>query len=204
MAKEFQTIGYLRVSTSDQDLEKDKAGVLLLANAKGFGQVEFMEEKVSGYKTKWRDRKIKEVIDRLGKSDKLIIPELSRLGRSLLEIMEILAIAKEKEIDIFDVKNGWELNGGIQSSILAMAFAIAAEIERDLISKRTKAALAARKAAGVKLGRPPGPGRSKLDPFREEIIALLRNGSTKVFVSRKYGVQPPTLYNWLTKNQVRV
>jgi DNA invertase Pin-like site-specific DNA recombinase len=194
----------LRVSTSDQDLEKDKAGVLLLANGKGFGQVEFVEEKVSGYKTKWRDRKIKVVIDRLGKGDKLIIPELSRLGRSLLEIMEILAIAKEKEIDIFDVKNGWELNGGIQSSILAMAFAIAAEIERDLISKRTKAALAARKAAGVKLGRPPGPGRSKLDPFRDEIVALLKNGSTKVFVARKYGVQPPTLYNWLAKNQIKV
>ena len=78
----------------------------------------------------------------------------------MLEIMEMLSIAKDKGICIYAVKGGWELNGSIQSKVMAMAFSIAAEIERDLISKRTKEALKARKAMGIKLGRPKGPGKS--------------------------------------------
>jgi DNA invertase Pin-like site-specific DNA recombinase len=87
---------------------------------------------------------------------------------------------------------------------MAMAFSIAAEIERDLISKRTKEALKARKAQGIKLGRPKGPGKSKLDQYREEIIALLKNGSTKAYVAKKYKTTPPNLYNWLKKNGIDV
>ena len=85
-----------------------------------------------------------------------------------------------------------------------MAFSIAAEIERDLISKRTIEALRARKAAGVKLGRPKGPGKSKLDEYREEIVALLKNGSTKSYVAKKYGTTLPNLYNWLKKNEIEI
>ncbi len=85
---------------------------------------------------------------------------------------------------------------------MAMAFSIAAEIERDLISKRTIEALRARKAAGVKLGRPKGPGKSKLDEYSEEITALLKNGSTKSYVAKKYGTTLPNLYNWLKKNDI--
>jgi DNA invertase Pin-like site-specific DNA recombinase len=84
----------------------------------------------------------------------------------------------------------------------AMAFSIAAEIERDLISKRTKEALRARRAKGVKLGRPKGPGKSKLDKYQEEIVALLKNGSTKSYVAKKYGTTLPNLYNWLKKNEI--
>jgi DNA invertase Pin-like site-specific DNA recombinase len=80
-------------------------------------------------------------------------------------------------------------------------FAMIAEIERDLISERTKEGLRARKAAGVKLGRPKGPGKSKLDQHREEIYALLKNGSTKTFVAKRYSTSVPNLYNWL-KRQV--
>ena len=98
---------------------------------------------------------------------------------------------------MYAVKGGWELNGAIQSKVMAMAFSIAAEIERDLISKRTIEALRARKAAGVTLGRPKGPGKSKLDEYREEIVALLKNGSTKSYVAKKYGTTLPNLYNWL-------
>ncbi len=141
---------------------------------------------------------------RLGDGDHLIVPELSRLGRSMLEIMEMLSIAKDKGINIYAVKGGWELNSSIQSKVVAMAFSIAAEIERDLISKRTKEALAARKAQGIKLGRPRGPGKSKLDQYREEIIALLKNGSTKAYVARKYATTQPNLYNWLKKNKIAV
>jgi DNA invertase Pin-like site-specific DNA recombinase len=197
-----KTIGYIRVSTIDQDTEKNKAAILTLANEKKFGHVKWVEEKASGKKS-WKERKIKGVIDQLSKGDRLIVPELSRLGRSMLEIMEMLSIAREKGIFIYAVKGGWELNGSIQSKVMAMAFSIAAEIERDLISKRTKEALKARKAQGVKLGRPKGPGKSKLDKYREEIIALLKNSSTKAYVAKKYGTTQPNLYNWLKKNGIK-
>jgi DNA invertase Pin-like site-specific DNA recombinase len=82
-------------------------------------------------------------------------------------------------VNVYALKGEWELNGSLQSKIMAMVFSIASEIERDLISKRTKEALRARKNAGVKLGRPRGVGKSKLDVFKEEIVALLRNGSSK-------------------------
>ena len=197
------TVGYLRVSTVDQDTEKNKDEILRLANDKQFGHVKWVEEKVSGKKN-WKERKIKTIIDELGEGDRLIVPELSRLGRSMLEIMEMLSIAKEKGIYIYAVKGGWELNGSIQSKVMAMAFSIAAEIERDLISKRTKEALKALKAQGVKLGRPKGPGKSKLDKYREEIVALLKNGSTKAYVAKKYGTTLPNLYNWLKKNKIDI
>jgi len=200
---ENKTIAYLRVSTVEQDLEKNKADILTFANDRDFGKVKFVEEKVSGMK-KWKDRKIKQVIDDLDKGDRLIVPEFSRLGRSMLEIMEMLSILKDKEVNVYAIKGDWELNGSLQSKIMAMVFSIASEIERDLISKRTKEALRARKIAGVKLGRPRGVGKSKLDEFKEEIVALLRNGSSKKFVADRYGTSQVNLYNWLKKNNLNV
>jgi len=199
--KSSRTIAYIRVSTSGQDTEKNKADILMMANEKKLGLVRFVEEKASGKKS-WKERKIAEIIDDLGENDRIVVPELSRLGRSMLEIMEILSIAKQKGISIYAVKGAWELNGSIQSKVMAMAFSIAAEIERDLISTRTKEALKARKAAGVKLGRPKGPGKSKLDPHRDEIVALLENGTTKAYVAKKYATTRPNLYNWLRKNRL--
>jgi DNA invertase Pin-like site-specific DNA recombinase len=198
-----KTIAYLRVSTVEQDLEKNKADILTFANNKDFGKVKFVEEKVSGMKN-WKNRKIKQVIDELNTGDRLIVPEFSRLGRSMLEIMEMLSILKDKEVNVYAVKGEWELNGCLQSKIMAMVFSIASEIERDLISKRTKEALRARKNAGVKLGRPRGVGKSKLDAFKEEIIALLRNGSSKKFVADRYRTSQVNLYNWLKKNNIDV
>jgi DNA invertase Pin-like site-specific DNA recombinase len=198
-----KTIAYLRVSTVEQDLEKNKADILTFANDRDFGKVKFVEEKVSGMK-KWRDRKIKGVIDSLDTGDRLIVPEFSRLGRSMLEIMEMLSILKDKEVNVYAIKGDWELNGSLQSKIMAMVFSIASEIERDLISKRTKEALRARKVAGVKLGRPKGAGKSKLDAFKEEIVALLRNGSSKKFVADRYGTSQVNLYNWIKKNDLNV
>ena len=194
-----KTISYLRVSTFEQDTEKNKAAVLKFANDRDFGKVQFIEEKVSGTKS-WKERKIKKIIDDLGEDDRLIIPEISRLGRSMLEIMEILALAKEKGIAIYDVKNGWELNGTIQSKVMALVFSIAAEIERDLISKRTTEGLRVARAKGKLLGRPRGPGKSKLDKHRDEIISLIKTGSTQVYIAKKYSTSQPNLYNWLKKN----
>ncbi len=197
-----KTFSYLRVSTEEQETEKNKADVLKFANDRDFGKVRFVEEKVSGTKS-WKERKIKKIIDELGDGDKLIVPELSRLGRSMLEIMEILALAKEKGIEIYDVKNGWELNGTIQSKVMALVFSIAAEIERDLISKRTIEGLRVARAKGKLLGRPRGPGKSKLDQHREEIISLIKTGSTQTYIAKKYRTTQPNLYNWLKKNGLR-
>jgi len=140
-----QTIGYLRVSTTDQDVEKNKADILTLANHHNLGQVKFFEEKVSG-KISWHKRKIAQIIEDLKKGDSLVVSEMSRLGRSMLECMEILSIAMERGIYVYSVKGNWRLDQSIQSKIIAMAFSMAAEIERDLISQRTKEALRAKKS----------------------------------------------------------
>lgn len=197
-----QTIAYLRVSTTDQDLEKNKADILHLANEKGLGQVQWVEETVSG-RVSWRKRAIAKTLDELQSGDNLIVSELSRLGRSMLECMEILSIATQRDIHVYAVKGNWRLDGSIQSKILAMAFSMAAEIERDLISKRTKEALAAKKRAGVKLGRPRGSGKSKLDKYRPEIKALLANGSTQKFIAQRYNTTEANLSRWLKKHGLR-
>jgi len=198
-----KVIGYLRVSTMKQDLEKNKMDILKYVNDNQLGNVRFVEEVVSG-KVSWKRRRIKEVIDTLEKNDWLIVPELSRLGRSMLEIMEIIAEAKRKEINIYAIKNNWKLNGSIESKVMLMVFSMAAEIERDLISSRTTEALRVKKESGIKLGRPKGPGKSKLDEHKEEIIALLRDGVPKKRVAIKYGSSAVNLYNWILKNQLDV
>ena len=200
--KQPQTIAYLRVSTTDQDVEKNKADILHLANDKGLGKVEWIEETASG-RVSWKKRKIAEILGQLQSGDTLLVSELSRLGRSMLECMEILSIASQKEINIYSVKGNWQLDNSIQSKIIAMAFSMAAEIERDLISQRTKEALAAKKKAGVKLGRPKGIGKSKLDEFRPEIEALLANGSTQKFIAQRYSTTEANLSRWLKKHGLR-
>lgn len=191
-----KTIAYLRVSTIDQDLEKNKADILKLAHSLELGHVHFEEEKVSG-KVSWRKRKIAAVLEEAEAGDNIIVSELSRLGRSMLECMEILSIAAQKSVNVYAVKGNWRLDSSIQSKIIAMAFAMASEIERDLISKRTKEALVAKKASGMKLGRPKGVGKSKLDQYRPEIEALLANGSTQAFIAKRYGTTEANLHHWL-------
>src|ERR1700722_8041891 len=103
MNAKSKTIAYLRVSTADQDLEKDKASILHLANDKDLGKVVFVEEKISGT-ISWKKRKIAPIIDELGEGDNLIVSEISRIGRSMLEIMQVLSIALEKGIRVYTVK----------------------------------------------------------------------------------------------------
>lgn len=196
-----KTLAYLRVSTNEQDLEKNKAEILKLANDKELGKVHFVEEMISG-KISWRKRKIATILEELKKGDTIVVSELSRLGRSMLECMEILSIATHSGIAIYSVKGNWQLDNSIQSKIIAMAFSMASEIERDLISTRTKEALNARRRLGLSLGRPRGPGKSRLDSFQPEIEGLITNGSTQRFIARRYGVTPSTLNNWIKKKNI--
>jgi len=198
-------IGYLRVSTVDQDTEKNKADILKFSNNRKFGDhVEFIEEKVSGLKS-WKKRKLKQVVDGLKAGDMLIVPELSRLGRSLVEVLEVLNELTKKDVAVYSVKENFQLNGAdMQSKVMRTMLGLFAEIERDLISARTKEGLAAAKARGRQLGRPKGPGKSRLDKFRPEIEALLANGSKKKFIAQRYGVTEPTLYNWLKRHNIQI
>ena len=195
------TIGYILASTSDQDLETDKVEILKLANEKGLGHVAWVVEK-AGCTQDWRERKLGKVLLEMKEGDALVVSELSRLGRSTLQILEIMKSAKEKGVSVYAVKGGWNLNSNMESKIVLSVLAMVAEIERDLISARTRVALRARKAAGIKLGRPKGPGKSKLDTYREEIISLLQVGSRQNYIAGRYGVTPASLSNWLKRHNI--
>lgn len=196
-----KVIGYLRVSTVDQDTNKNEADILRFANSHDFGKVEFVSEKISGM-TSWRNRKLFEVVENLKEGDILITPEMSRLARSLVQILEILNLLSGKKVKVFSVKENFQLNGDdIQSKVMRTMFSLFAEIEHDLIVSRTKESLQALKARNFKLGRPKGAGKSRLDPYKPEIEALLNNGSSKKFIANRYNVSSATLIHWLNKIQ---
>jgi DNA invertase Pin-like site-specific DNA recombinase len=131
----------------------------------------------------------------------LIVPELSRLGRSLSDVLDILNNLTNKQVQVYSVKENFQINGtDMQSKVMRTMLGLFAEIERDLISYRTKEGLLAARAKGKILGRPKGPGKSRLDPFKPEIEALLRNGAKKNFIAKRYGITPPNLLNWLKRH----
>ena len=198
----MRTYAYIRVSTDRQDLENQKYAILQFANDKKLGNVEFIEEAVSG-KVSWKKRKLKELIDKLQKGDNLIVAELSRLGRSMLEIMELLNILLQKGVNIYVVKGNYELKDDIQSKVLAFAFSLASEIERELISQRTKEALAKRKAEGKKLGRPKGSYSSKLDNKKEYIKELLDKGVSIASIAKILGVHYNTAWNYIKSRNLK-
>jgi len=198
-----KTVAYIRVSTDRQDCENQHLEVLKLVNDKGLGKVSFVEETISG-RTSWRDRALAGVIDGLEAGDSLIVSELSRLGRSMLEIMEILSVATQRKIHVYASKGNWVLDGSMQSKIIAMVLAMAAEIERTLISERTRAALATKKAAGVRLGRPPGPGKSKLDSHEGEIRELLGLGITQKRLAERLGTTSANLRHWMKRRRIEI
>jgi len=198
----MKTIAYLRVSTEDQDLEKDKGSILLLANRLKIEPVEFVEEKISG-KISWKKRKIYDVVHSLKRDDNILVTELSRLGRSMLEIMEMLAAASERKINVYAIKGDWKLDGSIQSKIMAMIYSMFSEIERDLISTRTKQALQARKERGEKLGRPEGSKSSLLDPKIEYIQDAINLGWQKKTIAKMLKCSDSMLYQFCSRRKIK-
>lgn len=197
-----KVIGYLRVSTIDQDTDKNEAAILKFANDKDFGKVEFISEKVSGTMS-WKKRKLFEVVNIMNKGDILIVPELSRLGRSLVDVLDVLNTLSDKDVKVYSVKENFQLNGqDIQSKMMRTMLGLFSEIERDLISARTKEGLAAARAKGKLLGRPKGIGKSRLDVHREDILNLIKNGSNRKFVAKRFGVNPGTLTHWLKRHKL--
>ena len=197
----MRVVGYLRVSTTDQDLENCRSQILHFANERRLVPVEWVTETISGT-VDWRNREIGKTLRELGPGDVLITSEISRFARSRRQIIEIVELAKKRNITLHAIKGGWSIDGGMESKIVLFMLGMFAEVERDLVSLRTKEALASRKRDGVRLGRPKGPGKSRLDQYRPENVGLLRNGSPKSFVAKRYAVSEPTLYNWLAKNRI--
>ena len=197
-----KTYAYIRISTDKQDLENQRYSILEYANEKKLGNVEFIEETVSG-KVSWKNRKLKDLIMQLQKGDNLIVAELSRLGRSMLEIMELLNILLFKGVNVYVVKGNYELKDDIQSKVLAFAFSLASEIERELISQRTKEALARVRAEGKKIGRPKGSYSSKLDEKREYIEELLNKGVSIASIAKILGVHYQTMRNYIKRRKLK-
>ncbi|MCP4320982.1 MAG: recombinase family protein, partial [Alteromonadales bacterium] len=147
---------YLRVSTDQQDVDNQRHGILEYCNKNKISDLVFIEDTVSG-KKKWKERKLGELIHNTMKpGDTLVVSEISRLARSTLQVLEILEVSAEKNIAVHIAKQNlvFTEKGDITSTIMATVLGMVAQIEREFISMRTKEALAARKAAGMELGRP--------------------------------------------------
>lgn len=188
---------YLRVSTLEQNTEKNKIDILKFANNNKLGNVEFIEEQISG-KTNFKERKLGQLLEKMSKNDILIVPELSRLARSITQIFEIIDITKQKGIRLYAIKENFSNSEqSITSTVTSTIFALIAQIERELISIRTKEALQARKLVGIKLGRPKGKGKSKLDEYKSDILKLVELKVPKTIIAKQYKTSIPNLYNFL-------
>lgn len=193
--------GYIRVSTNKQTTENQKWEIEEYCRKHNIIVDKWVEETISSTQD-LKKRKLGKIINKLKTNDVVIATELSRLGRKLLEVMSILHHCMNTEATIITIKDNFRLDAGIQSKVLACVFGLAAEIERNLISQRTKEALAARKANGMKLGRPFGSKNSKLKLTGQEaiIIDLLNQGYTKNAIAHKFKVHRETLREFIKKN----
>ncbi len=197
--------GYIRVSTDRQDCENQRFGIEAKASELGLRIEKYIEDAgVSG--TKEPDKRaLGGCLRRLKEGDIIICSELSRLGRKMFMIMRILEYCMNVGATVYTVKDGYELGDNIQSKVMAFAFGLSAEIERNLISQRTKEALALRKARGYKLGRDFGSRNKhhKLDGKHEIIFNMSRNGYTKVKIAKKLGVSTATITRFLSKQPLK-
>ncbi len=194
---------YLRVSTDAQDVDNQRHGILEYANAHGFAGVKFTEDSASG-KTSWKERKLGALIDSLAAGDVLIFAEISRIARNTLQVLEVLQHCAERGISVHIAKQKMTLDDSMQSRITATVLGLAAEIEREFISIRTKEALAKCRADGIQLGRPKGPAeRVKLDDHEAAIRGYLAKGINKRDIARLIECAPSTLYDWLKRRNIK-
>lgn len=195
-------IGYLRVSTEKQHPANQQNEIMRFATARGLEIEKWVTEVVSG-KTKERDRKLGLLLKKMKKGDILIVTEISRLSRSLTDIMNIMGKCLNKGICLYTIKEGYSFDDSINSKVLCFAFGIVAEIERNLISMRTKEALALRKAEGKILGRRKGTytKTSILIERQEEVFSMLGNGTSIKETCAHFGVSRDTLRKFL-KNRI--
>lgn len=190
--------GYIRVSTDKQTLENQEFEINNFCEREQIKIDRWITETISGTND-FEKRKLGKILKKLKKDDILICSEISRLGRNLLQIMTILNICMKKDVQVWTIKDNYRLGFDIQSKVLAFAFGLAAEIERNLISQRTKEALARIKASGRKLGREFGSRNRKhiLDGKEKEVLLLINSGIPKTQVAKLMGCSIYTIYEFL-------
>lgn len=195
--------GYIRVSTDHQNVENQRFEILDFCKKQAIFVDSWIEEIVSG-SVEPKKRELGKLLSGVQKGDLVICSELSRLGRSLFMIMSILNVIMEKGARVWTIKDGYRLGDDIQSKVLAFAFALSAEIERNLISQRTKEALERKKAEGAKLGRPRGAQsrRSKLDGAELAVSVMLMAGTNVNKMAKLYGIHRNTILRFIAAHSL--
>ncbi|MEG0499758.1 MAG: recombinase family protein [Rikenellaceae bacterium] len=194
-------IAYLRVSTGRQHLENQKGEIERYTKSKGITIDRWVTEIVSG-KTDRKNRKLGRIVSHLRKGDMLIVTELSRLSRSLHEIMQIMKHCVDNQVTVYSTKDGYSFDDSINSKVLSFAFGLAAEIEHKLISQRTREAMALRKLEGLHMGRKKGSATKMqhLDLYKEEIAERLLAGEKIGEICRHFGVSYNTFHRYRKEN----
>lgn len=195
--------GYIRVSSDKQTVENQRFEISRFAEEQSIHIDGWIEETISGIKN-YDKRELGKLLTKVTKGDLIICAELSRLGRNLFMIMEILNICMTKECKVWTIKDNYRLGDDIQSKVLAFAFGLSAEIERNLISQRTKEALARKKAEGVVLGRPKGRKSSHVKLSGKEAIIrdLLSHGVPQKKIAEIYKVNRMTVAKFIRENSL--
>ena len=192
--------GYIRVSSDKQTVENQRFEINNFCQRHSMHIDGWIEETISGTKA-YNKRELGKLLKRVQQNDLIICAELSRLGRNLFMIMEILNICMNKECRVWTIKDNYRLGDDIQSKVLAFAFGLSAEIERNLISQRTKEALARKRQEGVVLGRPKGrrsaPNKYKLYAKRNRIYEMLKANISKRKIAEVCKVDRKTLYRFI-------
>ncbi len=191
--------GYIRVSTDQQNCANQHHEIDLFCKANNLVVTDWIEEIISSRK-KLKDRKLGKLLKKIQNEDILITTEISRLGRSMLEVMGILQKCLEKECQIWTIKENYRLGSDIQSKVLAFSFSLASEIERQLISQRTKQSLKRIKDEGKHLGRPYGFKYTKLLQKHTKITKMLNDGNSKYRIAKTMDCSWITVHNYIRKN----
>lgn len=194
---------YIRVSTDQQSVENQRFEILKFVDEKKLQIDQWIEETISGTKA-YKERQLGNLLLTMKKNDVLIVTDLSRLGRNLMEVMSFLNECMLANIKVFTTKEHYELGNNINSKILAFAFSLSAEIERNMISQRTKEALARKKKEGKTLGRPKGSlsQKTKLTGKEEQIKELLRKKVSLSAIGRILEVHRLTVTNFIKSRKL--
>lgn len=192
--------GYIRVSSDKQTVENQRFEINNFCSRNGMVIDGWIEETISGTMN-YNKRELGKLLNRVQRDDLIICAELSRLGRNLYMIMEILNICMTKNCRVWTIKDNYRLGEDIQSKVLAFAFGLSAEIERNLISQRTKEALARKKAEGAKLGRIPGSHNKshKLSGHENDILTAYLSRTPVRELASVFHVHPATIYRLLLR-----
>ena len=197
--------GYIRVSSDKQTVENQRFEINTFCKKNGLQIDRWIEETISGTKS-YKQRRLGGLLRVIKSNDLIVCSELSRLGRSFYMIMEILSVCMNKGCKVWTIKDGYRLGNDIQSKVLAFAFSISAEIERTLISQRTKEALARRKAEGKHIGRKKGSivdyEHLKLYRHHNRIQSLVKQGVSVYEISRRLNCSYSQLKLYLERSRL--